>query len=419
MTWLFLLADKSTVCVSLQTLLQFIQTQFEKKVKVMRTYNGTEFVNSGCQKLFTDMGILHQRSCPYTPQQNGVAERKHRHLLEITRAIRLQAHIPIRYWGHCVLAAAYLINRLPSRVLNFASPYERLYGSKPTLSHIKTLGCLCFAKVLTEHDKLLPRSRSAVLMGYSEIQKGYILLDLNNRSFFTSRDVLFREDLFPFAKIDNSIQERIFVDPLQNSDEFSTEFHYSGHMAPRCSPANVPQEVHSAAPSDGIDQHCSPTDNEVVSTAVDPTQVFQEAATLNTNRRSTRQKLSPSWMKDFVSLTVNKDVQYPLGNYMSYAHLSPTYQCYIAATSHTKEPNSYLEAVQDERWVEAMQAEIQALESNHTWELTDLPKGKKAIGCRWIYKVKYKSSGEIERFKARLVAKGYSQQEGIDYKETF
>ena len=69
---------------------------------------------------------------------------------------------------------------------------------------------------------------------------------------------------------------------------------------------------------------------------------------------------------------------------MSYAHLSPTYQSYIAANSVVKEPDSYLEAIHDERWIEDMQNEIQALESNHTWELTDLPKGKKAIGCRWI-----------------------------------
>ena len=74
-----------------------------------------------------------------------------------------------------------------------------------------------------------------------------------------------------------------------------------------------------------------------------------------------------------MSLTVNKDVMYSLGKYTSYDHLSPTYQSSIAATSVVKEPESYLEIVQDKRWIEAMQHEIQALESNHTWELTDLP----------------------------------------------
>ena len=136
-TWLFLLSHKSVVCVSIRMFLQYVQTQFGKKVKVLRTDNGTEFVNSGCHKLFTELGILHQRSCPYTPQKNGVAERKHRHLLEVTTALRLQTHIPIRYWGHCLLAVAYIINRLPSSVLKFDTPYERLYGSKPSVSHVK------------------------------------------------------------------------------------------------------------------------------------------------------------------------------------------------------------------------------------------------------------------------------------------
>ena len=409
-TWLFLLSHKSAVCSFIQTFLKFVQAQFGKRVKVLRTDNGTEFVNSGCHKLFAELGILHQRSCPYTSQQNGVAERKHRHSLEVTRALRLQAHSPIRYCGHCLLAAAHIINRLPSSVLKFDTPYERLYGSKPSVSHVKTLGCLCFAKLLTEHDKLMPRSRPAVLMGYSELQKGYILLDLTDKSFFTSRDVVFREDLFPFAKMDHLIQEKVFVNPMQVSDMLSDDLQCTSSKVSRCSPTNVSHETPTMSSFNEVDHSESPTvDNEV----------SQETATLTNVRRSVRQKLKPTWMKDFVSLTVNKDVIYSLGNYMRYAHLSPTYQSYIAANSVVKEPDSYLEAIQDERWIEAMQNEIQALESNHTWELTYLPKGKKAIGGRWIYKVKYNSSGEIERFKARLVAKGYSQQEGIDYKETF
>jgi len=109
-----------------------------------------------CTTMFQELGIIHQRSCPYTPQQNGVAERKHRHLLEVTRALRFQGKIPLKYWGHCVLAAAYLINRVPSSVLNYQSPYERLYGSKPRLTHLRTIGCLCLSKSLVEHDKMMP-----------------------------------------------------------------------------------------------------------------------------------------------------------------------------------------------------------------------------------------------------------------------
>ena len=122
--------------------------------------------------MFKDLEIIHQRSCPYTLQQNGVAERKHRPLLEVSRAFRFQGKIPLKSWGHCVPAAAYLIDRVSSSVINYLTPYERLYGYKPMLSHLRTIDCLCFAKKLVENDKLMPRSKSAVHMGYSEIQKG-------------------------------------------------------------------------------------------------------------------------------------------------------------------------------------------------------------------------------------------------------
>nr|XP_016437259.1 PREDICTED: uncharacterized protein LOC107763294 [Nicotiana tabacum] len=106
MTWVFfLLKLKYDVCVVLTQLIVLIQTQFNKVVKAVKSDNGSEFVNSTCTTLFQKYGIIHQRTCVYTPRQHRIAERKHMHILEVTRALRFRAHIPIKYWGHCVLAA--------------------------------------------------------------------------------------------------------------------------------------------------------------------------------------------------------------------------------------------------------------------------------------------------------------------------
>jgi len=99
-----------------------VNTQFDTKVKVFKSDNDIEFMNSNCKDLFASLGIVHQSSCAYTPQQNGVVERKNKHILNTARALRFQASIPISYWGHCVKAAVYLINKLPTTGLQGKSP---------------------------------------------------------------------------------------------------------------------------------------------------------------------------------------------------------------------------------------------------------------------------------------------------------
>ena len=83
------------------------------------------------------------------------------------------------------------------------------------------------------------------------------------------------------------------------------------------------------------------------------------------------------------------------------------------------EPQTYSEAKGISEWEQAMEVEFQSLQKNHTWTLSDLPEGKKPISCKWVYKVKYKADGSLDKYKARLVARGFSQKEGIDYEETF
>jgi hypothetical protein len=115
----------------------------------------------------------------------------------------------------------------------------------------------------------------------------------------------------------------------------------------------------------------------------------------------------------------NSSTNFHLSQVLSYSNLFPNYKSFVFNTSTIREPSTYNEASKSPHWCEAMTAEINALETNQTWSFTSLPPGKTPIGCKWVYKVKLRSHGTLERYKARMVAKGYNQQEGFDYFETF
>lgn len=152
---LFLVKFKSDVCVLLTHFLCYVKTQFDRGVKIVITDNGIEFVNSAWAELFQTLVVVHKRTRVYIPYQNGVAERKHRHILEVARAMRFQAHNPLKYCGHCVLVAHYFKNRISSSVLNGASPFERIYNRRPSLEHLRIMGCLCYAKDVQVQNKFM------------------------------------------------------------------------------------------------------------------------------------------------------------------------------------------------------------------------------------------------------------------------
>ena len=132
---------------------------------------------------------------------------------------------------------------------------------------------------------------------------------------------------------------------------------------------------------------------------------------------NTIQVLSPS--ARLPSPSSSSGTPYSITNYVNCHNFSLAHRVFLAALEQETEPMTYNEAMKDPRWQEAMRNEIHALENNQTWTVMSLPTGKKALGCRWVYKIKRKSDGMIERFKVRLVILGNHQVEGIDYIETF
>ncbi|XP_021980336.1 uncharacterized protein LOC110876473 [Helianthus annuus] len=205
--WVYLMKSKDEVFYNIKGFYNFLKTQFSKSVKIFRSDNGTEFTNKQMSNFCYENGILHQTSCVHTPQQNGIVERKHRHLLNVARTLLFQGGFPIKFWSECILTASYLINRTPSSILSGKSPYELVFGFSPVLGQLRVIGCLCFNTVLNNSDKFTTHAEKCVLVGYSNEKKGYKLWSLDQKMMFFSRDVRFYETVFPFK------EKKTFSDP--------------------------------------------------------------------------------------------------------------------------------------------------------------------------------------------------------------
>lgn len=436
--WVYLLIDKKEVFQMFMAFIAMIDRQFNQKIKFVRSDNGTEF--HCLQDYFEANGILFQSSCVGTPQQNGRVERKHQHILNVARALRFQAHLPLYFWGECVLAAAHLINRTPSLVLHNKTPYEQLFGSPPLYNEIRVFGSLCFAhNQRAQGDKFASRSRKCVFVGYPFGKKGWYLFDLDTKQFFVSRDVKFYEDIFPFVGTDIAPHKSNNWVPMHGGEDVDFVAY----------PDEV-GETHDAGPSSSPTQHDAATSPlpatpivpaaPLVSTPFAPPALASETtsptvlpASGTELGRGHREKFPSVKLRDFVTHTViqkspslappapqtSSGTPFPIAHYVNCDKFSVKHRNFLAAVTVGVEPQSFKEAMKDAGWRGAMQKEIRALEDNGTWTMETLPPGKKALGSQWVYKIKYNSDGSVERLKARLVVFGNHQIEGIDYNETF
>ncbi|CAA7055108.1 unnamed protein product [Microthlaspi erraticum] len=195
--WTYLLLEKSEVKKVLPEFLAYTKKQFNKPVRSVRSDNGSEFMV--LSSFFRSKGIVHQTSCVATPQQNGRVERKHRHILYVARSLLFQSHLPVKFWGEAILTAAYLINR--TAIHNGRTPSEILHGAKPDYNQLKVFGSACYThRASRDKDKFGERSRLCVFVGYPFGKKGWKVYDINKKEFIISRDVVFREDVFPYVE---------------------------------------------------------------------------------------------------------------------------------------------------------------------------------------------------------------------------
>ncbi|KAJ4713761.1 Retrovirus-related Pol polyprotein from transposon TNT 1-94 [Melia azedarach] len=173
MTWVYFMNNKSQAFSCFKKFKSLAETQSGVKVKKLRTDNGKEYISNEFDKFCEDAGIQHQLTVPYSPQQNGVCERKNRTLLEMARSMMHEKNLPKKFWAEAVYTSVYLQNRLPTHAIEGKTPIEAWSGLKPSVGHLKVFGSVCYVHVPdVKRDKLSKKASKGIFLGYSSQAKG-------------------------------------------------------------------------------------------------------------------------------------------------------------------------------------------------------------------------------------------------------
>jgi hypothetical protein len=155
---------------------------FNRKILAVQTDWGGEYER--LNSFFRTIGVSHHVSCPHAHQQNGAAERKHRHIVEMSLALLANASMPLKFWDQAFLTATHLINRTPTKILDHDTPLHRLLGATPDYSNLRVFGCACWPNLRPYNThKLQFRSLRCAFLGYSNLHKGYKCLDISTAMF--------------------------------------------------------------------------------------------------------------------------------------------------------------------------------------------------------------------------------------------
>ena len=325
-------------------------------VERIRSDNGGEYISNEFKSLLTKHGIKHELSSPHSPHQNGTAERNWRTLFDMARALLIESRLPKYLWTYAVMTATYIRNRCyVQRIKN--TPYSLITGLKPNIAKLHIFGTTCYPYIHNT-KKLDPRCRKGYFVGYDRDSPSYLVYYPENRTVMKHRLVKFT-DKFQATPDE---PELLITPPADNAEETVTT-----------APAEAPKPA-------------------------DPVPLAEP-------RYPQRNRQPPSYLADY-DQTENSDNNDNV-NRIDFCYMMNAPLTYDEAMSSRDSPN----------WKTAMDEQIESLQLNNTYTLTDPPANKSIVGGKWVFTVK--GDPNDPTYKARYVAKGYSQIQGIDYAETF
>lgn len=377
MGFVYFLKNKDQAMGFFKEFKEMVENQTNTKIKGLRSDNGGEFCSIEFESLLKKNGILHQKTNPHTPEQNGMLERLNRTIVEKARCLLFDANLDKSFWAEAVNTAVYLRNRSIASGLKM-TPFEAWNEKKPNVSHVRIFGSDAMVHVpKARRLKFDKKSEKMILVGFPENVKGYRLYNPETKNIITSRDVIV---------IERERRSNLVLSEVQDS---------VGDLLPEDQLADESLDPDTAEDltfdSNFEDAEDNPEDDsDYIPTEQDPDNLEVPV------RRSERER-KPKVLDDYV-----------------------TYLC-IGDLDLEDVPTSVDEALgrpDAHCWRRAMEDEMKSYEENCAWDLVNVSGGDHVVSCKWVFKKKCDAENKVS-YRARLVAKGYTQKAGIDYEETF
>ena len=361
--------------------------------KTVRTDNGGEYTSAEFENFCLDNLVHQETTVPHTPEQNGVAERSWRTLDEMARCNRHHANLKENFWAHAITASAHIRNRCITRAHQVhksiypkenVTPYELFHNEVPSVASLRVFGCTAYIHLneTERYGKWDDKAEKGIFVGYAG-SKGWLVYVPRTNTTYVRRNVTFNERDFGEVDEDDDID---------------------GVLLP---------EERDEAPDNDDDNA-----EETTAPEQDTQQIVHQDPPVRQSTRVRKQAPLPCEVvpRDIVStsnLVFTRDKDDRMINSAS------SYLVSVDARHNT--PKTFATASKYQEWKKSMERELQSHRDNGTWDeiLVPLPRGKKAVGSKWVYRVKENSDGTVDVYKSRLVAQGFSQVEGIDFNETF
>lgn len=369
-----------------------------KKIKFLQTDNGKgEYCNDMFDKYLQDNGIQRRLSTPYTPEQNGLAERLNRTLLDKARCLMVESKIASMFWAEAVNTANYLRNRCPSRSIDHRTPFELWIGRIPSVRHLNVFGSKAYVlnKKQSINGKFSPRAEEGIFVGYSEVSKAYRIWIHKYQNVITTRDV---RVLQTFSNSNTKFE----YDLLDEEENRNSEKHDKMQIQ-RLTTVGTTLENREITPI--MYENQEPNDNSITTQQLENPILDSE----------TSEEYIVNEDDDDGSCTIAPDI-----SQRPHRHKQPPKWLNAYETEFSALGIGDTDKVNDlSYWHEAIKEEIKSHLKNNTWSIINKTEDMNTIDCKLVLKEKYKSDGTLERKKARLVARGFSQQPNVDYNETF